>query len=202
MPLPQMEPLNEYSLTLAKMVASTSYLPHPYTVGALNGAAFPTQRYRNRYPKLSLILNNDVEIGMYDDNTTPRWALLWSHGFADGQRNGWGFAHVWQVSDDMKAYTNIANLAMIPECFGTLTDKKGPLTGYLQWHAWKVYGWKPDGMNVPTEPPDYNQLEWRYLNRTDAPRELINERILRRDNQRLRILRPIMNRLGMLQSLA
>ena len=87
---------------------------------------------------------------MYDDNTTPRWATLWAHGTGRASGcPGWGFAHVWSASDDINSYTHLANLAMIPECFASLTDKNGPLTGYLRWHAWTVYGWKPDHVDPP-----------------------------------------------------
>jgi hypothetical protein len=43
-----------------------------------------------------------------------------------------------------EAYTHLANLAMVPEPFASLTDKNGPLTVFLRWHAWEVYGWKPE----------------------------------------------------------
>ena len=192
-----MHSLDEYSPSLAQMVAKLSYLPHPDTVRALNGAAFPTARARRLHPRLSLILKDNEAIGMYDDNTTPTWALLWSHGIVGGQRKGWGFAHVWQVSDDTKSYTNIANLALIPECFTSLTDKEGPLTSYLRWHAWVVYGWKPVNKETPSEPPEFDKIKWIYLERNTEPRQFINKRMLERNNDRVRILRPIMVKLGM-----
>ena len=107
------------------------------------------------------------------------------------------FAHVWPASDDINAYARLANLAMVPECFANLTDKNGPLTGYLRWHAWTVYGWKPNHAE-PQMPAGYSDIQWRYLPRFDAPRVFIGQRIAELDNERVRILRSIMEVRGML----
>jgi hypothetical protein len=135
---------------------------------------------------------------MYDDNTTPTWALLWAHGIVSGSRTGWGFAHVWPASDDINSYTHLANLAMIPECFASLTDKDGPLTGYLRWHAWTVYQWKPAHMTPPQMPLDYDGIQWRYFPYFENPIVFIRQRLAELNNERVRILRPIMGRHGVL----
>ncbi len=64
-PKPTLPP--DYALTLARMVAATSWLPHPEAVKALGGAVFfrPCER-----GKASSLLPCDRErstIGMYDD---------------------------------------------------------------------------------------------------------------------------------------
>jgi hypothetical protein len=124
--IPSPEPLEEFFPALARMVARTSWLPHPETVRALNRAAFPTSRARKLHPRFSLISEDGETVGMYDDNATPSWTALWAHGIIGGNRNGWGFGHVWPASDYINRYTHLANLAMIPECFGSLTHKEGP----------------------------------------------------------------------------
>ena len=135
--VPQVPSLDEYSLPLAQVVAATGYLPNASTVAALGGAIFPTVRDNKQ---ICEIFEGEGTAGMYDDNTTPRWALLWSHGILQTYHpKGWTFAHIWPSQGDLNSYTNLANLAMIPECFGTLTDKEGPLTQFLQWHAWETY---------------------------------------------------------------
>ena len=129
------------------MVANTSWLPHPDTVYALGRAAFPTARARRGHPRFTFICDNGKRVGMYDDNTTPRWAILGAHGIRNWRdRKGWAFAHVWPspASDNINSFSHLANLVMIPECFASLTDKNCLLTGYLRWHAKTVYGWKPD----------------------------------------------------------
>jgi hypothetical protein len=199
MSIPPLEPLDEYFPALARMVSITSWLPHPYTVRALGRPAFPTSRARKDHPRFDPISENGVEVGMYDDNTTPRWALLWAHGFTKtGHPSGWAFAHVWECADDVSDYTHLANLVMVPECFASLTDKEGPLTRFLQWHAWARYRWKPASMEKPKKPDGYEQIAWRYLAKNGRPRELIRQRVADLVNDRVRILRPIMDRLGML----
>lgn len=197
--IPPLEPLDEYFRALADMVAATSWLPHPYAVSALGGAAFPTRRARKNYPRFTLISENGEEVGMYDDNTTPRWALLWAHGIMMTHHpSAWTFAHVWESADDIATYTHLANLAMVPECFGSLTDKNSPLTGFLRWHAWSKYGWKPPYADEPKMPDGYGQVSWRYLEKVGRPLESIRERVAGLRNKHVRILRPIMQRLGML----
>ena len=137
-------------------------------------------------------------VGMYDDNTTPTRAVLWAHGAVLGNRRGWGFAHIWPACDDVESYTHLANLAIVPECFASLTDKDGPLTDYLKWHAWTVCGWKPSHVAPPQMPADYNADLWRYLPKFDRPKSFIAKRVSELDNERVRILRPVMATCGML----
>jgi hypothetical protein len=126
--LPRFVRLDDYFPCLCRIVAQTSGL-HPDTVCAVGRAVFPISRARKDRPRFTPILQQGQVVGIYDDNTTPTWALLWSHGIAGGSRAGWAFAHVWTVSDDIKSYTHPANLAMLPECLASLTDKSGPLNG-------------------------------------------------------------------------
>jgi len=193
LPIPPLESLDKYFPSLARIVAETSWLPHPDTVRALGGAVFPTRRSKPEKRGKS-ILENGKTVGVYDDNLTPRWALLWAHGCRDNQqrRRGWAFVHLWprSVSDDINSYTHLANLAMIPECFASLTDKDYPVTGYLRWHAWSVYGWKPDRAEQPRIPMDYN-IQWRYFQPISARKEFIKQQLAKLDNERVRKLRPI-----------
>lgn len=141
---------------------------------------------------------NGREIGMYDDNTTPRWAFLWAHGIPITHHpSGRTFAHVWEGADDITAYTHLANIVMVPEPFAALTDKKGPLTRYLRWHAWSVYKWKPSHAPMPEIPLDYESVKWRYLSKITNPRKFVLDRLSGLDNGRSRTLLPIMKKLGM-----
>ncbi len=76
--------------------------------------------------------------------------------------------------------------------------QKGPVTGYLRWHAWTVYGWKPDLADTPQMPVDYNNIRWRYLPKFDAPGVFIGQQVAKRNNERVRRLRPIMDMGGVL----
>jgi len=195
MPIPAVELLHQHRPALAEMVANTSWLPNQTAITHLGRAVFPTSRAKAKHPRFSLIEENGAVVGMYDDNATPEWALFWAHGLQGTRPKGWTVAHVWSASDDIKAYTHVANLALIPEPLASLTDKNGPLTGYLRWHSWEVYGWKPDRAAEPAKPADYDQVKdkWRYLAAIEDPQAWIRQRFNMLDNQRTRILRPIMH---------
>ncbi len=200
MQIPPLDPLDAYTPALAQMVARTSWLPHPDTVRTLGRAAFPTVRARgDERKRYCLVLEDGRPVGMYDDNTTPRLAFFWAHGIkATGHPSKRTFAHVWEYGDDIGAYTHLANLVMVTEPFASLTDKDGPLTGFLRWHAWAVYRWKPASAAAPAKPNSYDQVRWRYMTPFDSPREFIRDRVMQLTNDRVEILRPIMKNLGML----
>jgi hypothetical protein len=187
---------DEHISILRQVFAETSWLPHPENIREVGRAVFPTSRARRDRPRLTEILREGKAVRIYDDNTTPTWALLWSHGINGGKRVGLTFAHVWTVADDMESYTHPANLVIVPECLAGLTDKGGPLTGLLRWHAWRTYGWKPSNVDEPQVPTGYADVRWKYLDRFESPGRFIAERIAGLDNERLRLLRPIMKNRG------
>jgi hypothetical protein len=192
MRVPAIEDLTSHHELLAAIVAKTSWLPHPKTVAHFNGAIFPTLRYKRGFERFAPVESNGTVIGMYDDNATPEWALFWSHGLTGVRSKGWTIAHVWPASDDIHAYTHLANLAMVPEALASLTDKNGPLTAFLRWHSWDVYGWRPQTVGDVAKPNGYDSVEWRYLAEVDDPKALIRQRFGDRNNERVRILKAIM----------
>ena len=116
-PIPLPDPLDHHALSLAKMVAPTSWLPNEKVVHAIGRAVFPTVRYTSDNPRFSSIQIAGTAVGMYDDNATPEWALFWSHGLRGTRPKGWVIAHMWPTSHDINAYTHLANLAMVREPF-------------------------------------------------------------------------------------
>ncbi len=194
MPIPNPDPLDEFVPELARMVANTSWLPNPAVVASLGGAVFPTSRSKRKSPRFTHIMAEGNAVGMYDDNATPEWALFWTHGLIGTRPPGWTIAHVWPTSDDISSYTHLANLAMVREPFASLTDKNGPLTRFLRWHAWSVYAWKPASEAEPIKPDGYDAIEWRYFDPVPDPVSVISQRLAALDNQRTRILSPIMQR--------
>jgi hypothetical protein len=201
--------IDHYRLDLVKIVAATSYLAHPATVQMLCRAVFPAVRSRNKTPRFStkcwkLCETNcqgdcSSPVAMYDDNTTPRWALLWAHGYKIASHpSGWTFAHVWTAADDIDSYTHLANIVMVPEPLAGLTDKEGPLTSYLKYHAFAIYGWKPKDAPVPVKPDSYDDIIWQYLSENLTPNDSIKTQVNTLNNKRLRILKPIMEKMGML----
>ena len=80
---------------------------------------------------------------------------------------------------------------MMPEFFGSLSDKQGPLCAYLRFHAWDRYGWSPGNQKVE-RPEGYGDLEWRYLPAIADPQGYVHQRLGQLNNQRVHLLREVM----------
>ncbi|MCO5161275.1 MAG: hypothetical protein M9939_09080 [Mesorhizobium sp.] len=188
MPLSGPPDLDDDVATIAALAARHCRLPHPEVVARCNAAVFPTIRDQQRRGTL------DVERRLLrDDNVTPRWALFWAHGMPQTHHpRGWTIAHVWKATKDPAAYTHLANLCLMPECLGSLSDKDGPLCRYLEYHAWSVYGWRPETASVPEKPEGYDEIRWGYLDPHPDPIGFIRERVMTLGNQRVAVLRDLM----------
>ncbi|KAF0093025.1 MAG: hypothetical protein E1N59_3215 [Puniceicoccaceae bacterium 5H] len=181
--IPPPPSLDSVGLYFAKIAAETFRFPHPDVVNRRSGPVFPSVRARARRGKRL----EEVDGVMLDDNTTPRWALLWSHGYsATGHPSGWVVAHVWEDADNVSSYTNLANLVLVPEPLSSLTDKRGPLVPFLRYHADQVYNWRPTDSDAPECPSGYRKLRWRYL--PDGG-DLVEERLGSLCNERVKRLR-------------
>ena len=173
---------------IAALAIGHCRLPHPDVVAQCAGAIFPTIRDQRRRGTV------DTERGLLlDDNTTPRWAIFWAHGMPQTHHpSGWTIAHVWKATKDPDAYTHLANLCFMPECLGSLSDKDGPLCRFLEYHAWKVYGWHPAHTEAPEMPPGYDCISWRYLDPHAETLMFVRHRVMSLKNQRVMILRQLM----------
>lgn len=188
MPFSSPPNLGADEMTLVQAAVRHCLLPHPDVVRAMPNAIFPTIRNQRDRGRVDL----DQRL-LFDDNTTPRWALLWSHGFGRvSHPKGWTIAHVWTVPQDREAYTRLANLVLLPECLGSLTDKQGPLGRYLRVHAQTQYDWIPQGCVPEAEPDGYRSIRWNYFEPHADPNGFILARLKQLDNQRVRALRPLM----------
>ncbi len=153
------------AILLVVLAARYCLMPHPDVVSRLEVVPFPVIRNSGKRGKTDLVDDRTV---MYDDNTIPRWAIFWSHG--DGRTahiKGCSIAHVWAMPKDPDAFTNVANLAIIPECLASLTDKDGPLVPFLQYHAQSSYGWRPKDCPAIEKPPGYDCIRWNYIEPSD-----------------------------------
>jgi len=185
-------PLPDFSHADELIAAVSSYvrLAHPNVVSAFDGAVFPS--IRDQKNRITLSTAGDRRV-LLDDNTTPRWAMLWSHGYpTTSHPTGWTFAHVWARPKDRQCYTHLANLAMMPEYLASLTDKDGPLGAYLRYHSWIRYGWKPLEEDEPEKPDGYDAISWCYLREEGDPIGFVKSRVEELDNERCKLLRSLM----------
>lgn len=175
------------TLDLARISVRHCRLPNPAVVKRMEGAVFPAIRGSSKQRgETDTVDGREI---MYDDNTTPRWAFLWAHGFSTtAHPKGWMFAHVWDDVKNPDAFTHLANLVMMPESFGGLSDKQGPLVPYLRHHAEVIYGWRPANKDAVAKPLGYDDLTWKYLDSVPDPAGFIRERTLRSKAKRAMVL--------------
>jgi hypothetical protein len=171
------------------MAALFCRLPDRDVVKTFNKAVFPTVR------KNSKRATGEYKNGkflMYDDNTTPRWALVWSHVTCGEPREllGWRIAHVWEKCDEVECYTRLENLLLVPAAYSGLTDHDGPLAPYLRYHAYTHYGWRPGDEQDPKEPAEYEKFleKCKYLDGRSDAREFILKRLQKSQSKRAKLL--------------
>ena len=170
--LPAIDYKGKDAIAIALRAARLCLLPDKTTVGQFQKAVFPTKRKTALRGSL-IIDKSNKEIGMWDDNTTPRWALRWSHGIPGGDKslNGWRVAHVWNDCNKLDCYTRLENLLLVPAAYAGLTDDDGPLAPYLRYHAFAAYEeWHPECKQRPEKPYDYDSFSnaWQYLDAEDG----------------------------------
>jgi hypothetical protein len=173
------------------MATELCRLPDAATVKKFNKAVFPTVRKFSK--RATMGPPRGKPAFMYDDNTTPRWALLWSHVTCVKTNDlvGWRIAHVWEKCDQVACYTRLENLVLVPAAYAGLTDHDGPLAPYLRYHAYNHYGWRPEDEEAPKEPAEYQKFleKCKYLfGRPDAP-EFVLKSLQKSQSKRAELLR-------------
>lgn len=95
---------------------------------------------------------------LLDDNNGPASAFEWAiSGFSrvDGQLN-----HIYSDSRNVETYTSMANLCITPSFLAKLTDTDKGIKALLQYRAYDLYGFVPQGRSAPEKPEGYAKLEW------------------------------------------
>lgn len=193
MTLPPIDYEGKDARAIALLAARLCQLPDAKTVRRFEKAVFPT--LRNSLLRGERIYLGGKPVGMYDDNTTPRWALLWSHGIRGGNKTleGWHIAHVWNNCNNLDCYTRLENLLLVPAAYAGLTDGEGPLAPYLRYHALEEYRWCPgSAIPEPKKPRDYDAFrnECQYLDAAiDDARHLVLSRLQKSRSGRATVLR-------------
>jgi hypothetical protein len=78
-----------------------------------------------------------------------------------GKFAGFAVCHIWpQTCYDERYHTMPANLVLLPRELAGLTDHHREVEQCLQFRAWELYGWYPDGQAQPVMPANYPD-NWR-----------------------------------------
>ncbi|MFM7468853.1 MAG: hypothetical protein ACKO37_05090 [Vampirovibrionales bacterium] len=156
---------NEY-VSIAHVIAEFTAFTHPDTVKGVFECrnVFQTIRAKdnkgNKSDK-SRETYSDCNTWMYDDNSSPRDAFLYANGLKRKLHEDVQFNHLYQLSDSIDDYTNLANIVMTPAFIAKLTDTHSETKELLQYRAYELYGYDPEGKIHAKKPPkDYDNLPW------------------------------------------
>jgi hypothetical protein len=147
-----------YPSVAAAVAAHTLFL-HPGTVAQIAGQPlFRTVRDPARRGAFGA-LPDGTEV-MFDDNTTPTLAFLWSAQRVKGPDVQ--FNHVWGDPRNPATYTALWNLCATPAFLAKTTDGSNhpEVLGLLRYRAFDLFNHFPRGEEQPVRPPDYEDLVW------------------------------------------
>lgn len=66
---------------------------------------------------------------------------------------------MWSRSQDVAAYTSLANLCLTPAFLAKLTDTDTTIYTLLRFRAYDLFGYWPDDSEA-SKPSDYDRLTW------------------------------------------
>ncbi|HEY3413650.1 MAG TPA: hypothetical protein VGM51_11440 [Armatimonadota bacterium] len=152
--------------SVTQAVASLTAFTHPQTVASTRTMnLFVTIR---NFAGRGLITDHPT-CGrvMQDDNYSPTAAFLWANGIRPSRgatiKSYLGdvqFNHIWTRSQDVHAYTSLANLCMTPSFLAKLTDTDHEIRNLLRFRAYDLYSYVPKDEPIPAKPDDYDALQW------------------------------------------
>lgn len=76
--------------------------------------------------------------------------------------------------------------------FFMLTGARDGAVASLRYHSQEVYGWRPKGFDEIEKPMQFDDIEFRYFDYQADPMNFVRNRLSELNNQRSRILRPLM----------
>jgi hypothetical protein len=104
-----------------------------------------------------------------DDNSYANRAIKLAVGIDRHNLIGFEAAHIWpRTCYDERCHTAIANLVLLPRALAGLTDHHPEVQRALQYRAFVLYGWYPEGALEPTRPDPYPST---WLTPLPAPQE-------------------------------
>ena len=96
-----------------------------------------------------------------DDNSYANLAIKRAMGLGGGRAEGFEACHIWPLTCyDERYHTALANLVLLPRALAGLTDHDVEIQKSLQYRAYELYCWKPEGQSTPLR-PDFYPAEWR-----------------------------------------
>jgi hypothetical protein len=159
-----LEAANRHGIHLSILVAETGLWAHPDVHARILG----TTRSAARHPNVRRVRVGDGEERgqvvngvRLDDNTYANRAIKEAIGLPRSEVTGFETCHIWpKTCYDVRYHTAIANLVLLPRALAGLSDHDREIQAALQYRAYELYAWHPEGMPVPHRPEFYPST-WR-----------------------------------------
>ena len=146
---------------LEQAITCLATFAHPDTVHAVSSHhLFCVVRTRNNATRGEIVDLGGGIMAMQDDNLTPTNAFIWAHGIQRGHYQDVQFNHVWANSGDITAYTNLANIFVLPAFLSKLTDTHPDIKAILRYRCYELFHYHPQGTPAPEIPRAYRKLQW------------------------------------------
>lgn len=146
--------------SLPQAVASLALFSHPDTVAQTSGRAL-FRIVRGPIPQRGHVVDfDDGKPVMLDDNTGPTDAFIWANRIRRGRYADVQFCHIWQHSGDPQAYTNLANMCLLPAFLAKLSDTHADITALLRSRATELYRWRPPRLTDSSTNAPAGDWEW------------------------------------------
>ena len=148
--------------TLEQAIACLALFAHPDTVCSIKTRhLFCVVRTQNNAARGQIVDLGEGIRALQDDNLTPTNAFIWAHGIRRRKYRDVQFNHVWErQSKNITAYSNLANIFMLPSFLSKLTDTHPGIKDLLCYRCYELFQYHPEGTSVPEKPKAYNELEW------------------------------------------
>lgn len=147
----------KHNIHLSLLVAETGLWAHPAVHQRLlaengTGAVFSHCRRARREERRGTVVDG-VRL---DDNTYANTAIKRALGLPRAKIVGYHACHIWPLTCyDARYHTAVANLVLLPSPLAGLTDFDPEVAAALQYRAFELYGWHPEGQEVPRRPDPY-----------------------------------------------
>lgn len=152
-----LEAVKRHNIHLSLLVADTGLWVNPEFHKRLvrdtgSAAIFPSvQRARGQGEKRGQIVNGV----RFDDNSYANVAIKRAAGLGKSAE-GFEVCHIWpRTCYDKRYHTAVANIVLLPRALAGLSDHAIEVQEALQYRAFDLYEWYPEGMQPPVKPDFY-----------------------------------------------
>ena len=150
--------INKTYGSMSQAIASLTLFSHPETVAQTKNKALFRIIRANTIDRRGEISDNERVV--LCDNYSPQRAFLWANSLNYYQFKDVQFNHIYSLSNHAEYYTSLANICVTPVFLAKLTDTNTAIKTLLQYRAFDLYDFIPEGFATPVKPQDYEGLEW------------------------------------------